>query len=145
MTVVCGERIDIGQHTMIGRNVTIRDNNGGHYINRVGYRNSRPVIIGEKAWLCEQSTIMPGVKIGNGAIIGANSVVTKDVPPYAIVGGVPAKVIRYRYDEETIRFLLDLKWWNKDVEWLRENWELLCDIDKLKVYCKNEKFDEGCK
>lgn len=93
MTVVCGERIDIGQHTMIGRNVTIRDNNGGHYINRVGYRNSRPVIIGEKAWLCEQSTIMPGVKIGDGAIVGACAYVTANVPANSLVSGNPAQIV----------------------------------------------------
>ena len=93
MTIVCGERIDIGQHTMIGRNVTIRDNNGGHYINRVGYRNSRPVIIGDKAWICEQSTIMPGVKIGDGAIVGACAYVTANVPANSLVSGNPAQIV----------------------------------------------------
>lgn len=105
----------------------------------------KPTEIGNDVWVGENVFFAGGLTIGDGAVVLAGAVVTKDVPPYAIVGGVPAKVIRYRYDEETIRFLLDLKWWNKDVEWLRENWELLCDIDKLKVYCKNEKFDEGCK
>ena len=64
----------------------------------------------------------------------AHAVVTKDVPPYAIVGGIPAKVIGYRYDEETIDFLLKIKWWNNDINWFKENWELLCDLDKLKAY-----------
>ena len=64
----------------------------------------------------------------------ANAVVTKDVPPYAIVGGVPAKVIGYRYDDETIQFLQKTKWWNNQPVWFEKNWRLLNDIDKLKEY-----------
>ncbi len=93
MTIICGDHIEIGQHTMIGRNVTIRDNNGGHYLNRIGYRNTRPVIIGDKVWLCEQATIMPGVKIGDGAIVGACSFVTSNVPANCLVSGNPAQVV----------------------------------------------------
>lgn len=92
LTVICADHIDIGKHTMIGRNVTIRDNNGGHYLNRPGYRNARPIVIGEKAWLCEQCTIMPGVKIGAGAIVGACSLVTSHVPAHTLVTGNPAQV-----------------------------------------------------
>lgn len=69
------------------------------------------VIIGNDVWIGSRSTILAGVNIGNGAIIGSGSVVTKDVPPYAIVGGVPAKVIRYRHDPETIERLLRTEWW----------------------------------
>lgn len=93
LTIICAEKIEIGEGVQIGRNVTIRDNNGNHYINRAGYKNSRPVIIGDKAWLCEGCTIMPGVKIGEGAIIGAHAFVTSNVPPYAMVSGNPAKVV----------------------------------------------------
>ena len=92
-TVICGERIEIGKNTMLGRHVTIRDNNGSHYINRQGYKNTRPVIIGDKVWLTEQSTVMPGVKIGDGAIIGALSLVIKNVPANALASGHPAEVI----------------------------------------------------
>lgn len=92
-TVICGERIEIGRGVMMGRNVTIRDNNGGHYLNRNGYKNTRPVIIGDKAWLCEQCVIMPGVKIGDGAIVGACSFVINKVPANAMVSGNPAKVV----------------------------------------------------
>lgn len=92
-TIICGEKIEIGRDVMIGRNVTIRDNNGNHYINRQGYKNTRPVIIGDKVWLCEGCTIMPGVKIGDGAIIGAHAFVTSNVPAHAVVAGNPAVIV----------------------------------------------------
>lgn len=92
-TCICGEYIEIGKDVQIGRNVTIRDNNGGHYINRSGYKNTRPVIIGDKAWLCEGCTIMPGVKIGEGAIVGAHAFVTQNVPAHSVVSGNPAQVV----------------------------------------------------
>ena len=89
-------------------------------------------VIGNDCWIGENVFLAGGVMVGDGAVVLAGAVVTKDVPPYAVVGGVPAKVMRYRYDEDTIRFLLDFKWWNKDRKWLRQHWELLCDIKKLK-------------
>ena len=92
-TIICGEYISIGERVMMGRNVTIRDNNGNHYISRRGYKNTRPVIIGDKVWLCEGCTIMPGVKIGEGAIVGAKSVVFSNVPAHSIVSGNPAVVV----------------------------------------------------
>ncbi len=92
-TIICGNKIEIGRDVKIGRNVTIRDNNGGHYINRGGYKDRRPVIIGDKAWLGEGCTIMPGVKIGDGAIIGALAFVTSNVPAHSIVSGNPAVVV----------------------------------------------------
>ena len=67
-------------------------------------------------------------------MILAHAVVTKDVPPYAIVAGVPAKIIDYRYDEDTIKWLLKVQWWNNSTAWFEKNWELLCDINKLKSY-----------
>ena len=73
-------------------------------------------IVGNDVWIGENSTILPGVKIGDGAIIGMNSVVTKDVEPYTIVGGNPARVIRKRFDNELIALLLQLKWWDKSIE-----------------------------
>ena len=93
LTIICGDRIEIGDNTMIGRNVTIRDNNGGHYMNRPGYKNSKKILIGEKAWLCEQCTIMPGVRIGDGGIVGACSLVTTNVPSNSLVSGNPAMVV----------------------------------------------------
>lgn len=92
-TIICGKKIVIGKDVKIGRNVTIRDNNGNHYINRCGYKNSRPVVIGDKVWLCEGCTVMPGVKIGDGAIIGAHAFVISNVPAHAMVSGNPAVVV----------------------------------------------------
>ena len=92
-TCICGEYIEIGKNVQIGRGVTIRDNNGNHYINRSGYKNTRPVIIGDKAWLCEGCTIMPGVKVGEGAIVGAHAFVTQNVPAHTVVSGNPAQVV----------------------------------------------------
>lgn len=94
LRVVCGEKIELMSDVGIGRNVTIRDTNGEHYMNTAGYRPTRPVVIGEKAWLCEACTIMPGVKIGRGGIVGAHSMVTKSVPAHALVSGSPAVVIQ---------------------------------------------------
>ena len=93
LTVVCGEHIEFGDRVMIGRNVTVRDNNGSHYINRQGYKNTKPVIIGDKVWLCESCTIMNGVRIGDGAIIGAKSFVISNVPAHAMVSGHPAQIV----------------------------------------------------
>ena len=70
------------------------------------------MIIANDVWIGYDSTIMPGIKIGNGAIIASKSVVTKDVPDYTIVGGNPAKVIKYRFDQKTIKALLEIAWWN---------------------------------
>ena len=92
------------------------------------------VKIGNDCWIGEGAFLVGGITIGDGAVILAHAVVTKDVPPYAIVGGVPAKIQKYRYDEETIDFLQKIQWWNSPIEWLQENWELLCDLDKLKKY-----------
>lgn len=88
--------------------------------------------IGSDCWIGEGAFLVGGIKIADGAVILAHAVVTKDIPPYAIVGGVPARILKYRYDEETIKFLLETQWWNKPIEWLRKNWELFSDIEKFK-------------
>jgi len=75
----------------------------------------KPVTLGNDVWIGRGALVKGGVAIGDGAIVAAHAVVTKDVPPYAIVGGVPAKVLRYRFDEATIRELLDLRWWDCDL------------------------------
>jgi virginiamycin A acetyltransferase len=77
-------------------------------------------VIGNDVWIGYEAVIMPGIHIGDGAIIGARAVVTKDVPPYTIVGGVPAKKIRKRYPEQTIQRLLQLQWWNWPFDKIRQ-------------------------
>ena len=79
--------------------------------------NKGDIIIGNDVWIGYEAVILSGVTIGDGAIIGARAVVTKDVAPYSIVGGVPAKEIHKRYDSQTIERLVQLKWW----DWPEEN------------------------
>ncbi|MCP5375247.1 MAG: CatB-related O-acetyltransferase [Rickettsiaceae bacterium] len=78
--------------------------------------NKGDTVIGNDVWIGNSATIMPGVKIGHGAIIGTNTLVTKDVAPYTIVGGNPGKLIRNRFDQQTIDFLLELAWWDWPIE-----------------------------
>ena len=78
------------------------------------------IVIGNDVWIGYEAVILAGVTIGDGAVIGARAVVTKDVPPYAIVGGVPARVIRSRFPEETVKALLRLKWWDWAAERIQE-------------------------
>lgn len=86
------------------------------------------VEIGNDVWIGDRSLILGGVKIGDGAIIGAGAVVVKDVAPFSIVGGVPAKEIRKRFTDGQINFLLDFRWWDKDEKWLRSNAHLFRDM-----------------
>ena len=94
LRIICGDKIEIQSDVGIGRNVTIRDTNGKHYLNTVGYRITRPIVIGEKSWLCESCSILPGVKLGNGTIVGINSTVTKSTKPHSLVSGSPATVVQ---------------------------------------------------
>lgn len=87
------------------------------------------VCIGNDVWIGDSAMIMQGVTIGDGAVIAAGAVVTQNVAPYSIVGGVPAKLIRKRFDEKTIEKLLADKWWNKSEEWIREHSALFTSVD----------------
>lgn len=90
-------------------------------------------VVGNDVWIGYDTTIMPGIHIGDGAIIASKSVVVKDVPPYTIVGGNPAQVIKSRFDEPTIKKLLEIKWWNWDIKKITDNLEVITggDIEKL--------------
>lgn len=89
------------------------------------------VKIGNDVWIGSNVLILGGVEIGDGAIIAAGSIVLKNVPPYAIIGGVPAKVIKYRFHEEQVKFLSKIKWWDKSPNWLSEHAELFSNIENF--------------
>ena len=93
-----------------------------------------PVQIGNDVWIGTNATLLGGITIGDGAIIAAGAVVTKDVAPYSIVGGVPAKLIKMRFDEEDIQFLLDFRWWEKSEDWIRTHADLFADIKTFKTH-----------
>lgn len=91
-------------------------------------------VIGNDVWIGRESVIMPGVQIGDGAVIAAYSVVTKDVPPYCVAGGNPARVVKKRFaDDELTELLLRLKWWNFEGERLADFLPVLCDCDLERV------------
>ncbi|WP_321471601.1 DapH/DapD/GlmU-related protein [Halarcobacter sp.] len=92
------------------------------------FRKVQKVIIGHDTWIGHGAVIMPGVKVGNGAIIGSNAVVTKDVPPYAIVAGVSAKILKYRFSKDIIDKLEEIAWWNWSHEEIKERIDDLKDI-----------------
>lgn len=135
-----GDKLIIGKFCMIASNVTFIMNGANHLTDAIssypfaifdeGWKDamdgkSYPVkgdtIIGNDVWIGYNATIMPGVTIGDGAIIATGSVVTKDVEPYTIVGGNPAKEIKKRFSDEQISKLLELQWWNWDIEKITEN------------------------
>ena len=86
-------------------------------------------IVGNDVWIGQHVTIMPGVHIGDGAIIGANSVVASDIPPYTVAVGNPCRVVRKRFGDEFIAYLLELKWWDWDIEKIEANFEALSSGD----------------
>lgn len=96
------------------------------------------ILIGNDVWIGYGVHIMDGVSIGDGAIVAANSLVTKDVEPYSIVGGIPAKHIKYRFDESQRTSLLLSKWWDKDPDWIRENADRFRNIDDFLKFLDND-------
>ena len=99
------------------------------------------VQIGNDVWIGSNVLIKGGVSIGNGAVIGMGSVVVKDVPPFSIVGGVPAKVIRYRFTEEQRLALAEYDWWDRDIAWLEEHSALFSNIDSFMSHLVTKKED----
>ena len=87
----------------------------GKDVEAIPFVSQKLTEIGNDVWIGNGAALMTGVKVGDGAIVAAGAVVTHDVPPYAIVGGVPARVIKYRFDEATIKELLELQWWRYDI------------------------------
>lgn len=89
------------------------------------------ITIENDVWIGANAIVVDGVNISNGAIVAAGAVVTKDVPPYAIVGGIPAKIICYRFEKNEIERLLQLKWWDKDIKYLKNNFKKFHNIKEL--------------
>ena len=149
-----GDKLVIGKFCAIAKDVKFIMNGANHLMNCFttypfqifgnGWEKVMPkiedlpnkgdTIIGNDVWIGYDSLIMPGVKIGDGAIIASRSVVVGNIEPYSIVGGNPARLIRKRYDEEVINLLLKLKWWDWDVEKITANLETLVsqDFEKLR-------------
>lgn len=100
--------------------------------------NKGDTIIGNDVWIGNDVTFMPGIKVGDGAIIASKSVVTKDVEPYSIVGGNPAQIIRKRFSDEVIDKLLEIKWWNWSIDKIAHHGSLLLDnnLDNLVTLCE---------
>ncbi|MCL4165963.1 UNVERIFIED_CONTAM: hypothetical protein GTU68_045561 [Idotea baltica] len=101
------------------------------------YNEYEKVVLGNDVWIGSEAIIMSGVTIGNGAIVAAGAVVTKNVKPYEIVGGVPAKNIKFRFDAELIEFIEKSEWWNESEEFFKENYKIFLDNNEFIKYFKN--------
>ena len=120
-------RIGTGQHPLDGlstNSMVHRDcfTLDGHFgvakEHRMDFKQTLPVTVGNDVWIGANVIIMDGITIGDGAVIGSGAIVTKDIPPYAVAVGVPAKVIRYRFDQETVERLIKSAWWDRPVEFI---------------------------
>lgn len=101
------------------------------YFDEILLTQGRSIIIENDVWIGSNVILMGGINIGNGAIIGAGAVVTKDVPAYAVVGGVPSKVIRYRFPDDKIKKLLASEWWNKPADWIKLHAQDFRNVDEF--------------
>lgn len=95
------------------------------------YENKYVVIIGNDVWIGSGVMVLGGVKIGDGAILAAGALITKDVEPYTIVGGIPAQHIKKRFSDEYIEFLKAFKWWEKPIDWIKANADSFSDIESF--------------
>lgn len=108
---------------------------GFTYVNKQKFSEnidrSYHTIIGNDVWIGDSALLLEGIKIGDGAVVAAGAVVTKDVPPYAVVAGIPAKIIRYRFKEDEIESLLKIKWWDQSADWLKMHADSFENIDSF--------------
>lgn len=144
-----GDKLVIGKFCAIASGIEFVMNGANHQMNAVTtypfgimsngwekiafHLDNLPIkgdtVIGNDVWIGQNVTVMPGVSIGDGAIIAANSTVTKNIPAYHIAGGNPATIIRKRFDDELVQYLLDIKWWNWSAEKIFNNLEILCSAN----------------
>ena len=118
---------------------TIRHfNDNLHFDEFPRHSSGAAVLIGNDVWIGNNVSILAGVEIGNGAIVGANALVTKNVPPYAIVGGVPAKIIRYRFSNEDIHYLENLSWWDWTDEQIQKYAKHFSSVQALRGVLEND-------
>nr|WP_287412819.1 CatB-related O-acetyltransferase [Pseudodesulfovibrio sp.] len=149
------DKLIIGKYCSIGSGATfIMAGNQGHRYDWIstypfhyqpdfteakdGYIPQGDTIIGNDVWIGTEAIIMPGITIGNGAVIAARAVVTREVPDYTIVGGNPAKPIRTRFNKDDIEKLLKLKWWDWSEDKIKRNLDLLCSKDISLLYSNNK-------
>ena len=153
-----GDKLIIGKFCQIASGVNFVMNGANHQMNAPstypfyifgGWEQQTPplsemplkgdTVVGNDVWIGQNATVLPGVHIGDGAIIGLNSVVACDVPPYTVVAGNPAKVIRKRFDDELIDLLEKLQWWNLSVEKINSLIPILTcsDLEKVKKELRN--------
>ena len=148
-----GDKLIIGKFCAIAKGIEFIMNGANHRINSIttypfnimgnGWEKSAPslselklkgdTIVGNDVWIGQNVTVLPAVHIGDGAIIGANSVVAKDIPPYSVAVGNPCEVKRKRFDEDLIEYLLQIKWWDWNTEKIFKNMEALCSGDLSKI------------
>jgi virginiamycin A acetyltransferase len=139
-----GDRLVIGRFCSLGAGTRFVMNGGNHHTTWLttypfpifghgweaampaSWPNKGDTIVGNDVWFGHDALVMPGISIGDGAIVATRAVVTKDVPPYAIVGGNPATVLRHRFDEPTIARLLAVRWWDWDVAKITRNVRAIC-------------------
>ena len=148
-----GDKLIIGKFCAIAKGIEFIMSGANHRIDSIttypfnimgnGWEKSSPslsdlklkgdTIIGNDVWIGQNVTILPAVHIGDGAIIGANSVVAKNIPPYSVAVGNPCEVKRKRFDEDLIEYLLKIKWWDWNAEKIFKNMEALCSGDLSKI------------
>ena len=139
-----GDKLIIGKFCMIASGVSFIMNGANHLTDSISsypfaifghewenamvgktYPSKGDTIIGNDVWIGHNVTIMPGIQIGDGVILATNSTVTKNVEPYSIMGGNPAKLIKKRFSEQQIKWLLNTQWWNWDIEKITKNVHIL--------------------
>jgi acetyltransferase-like isoleucine patch superfamily enzyme len=104
---------------------------GTTFVESSRFEELAPLVIGNDVWIGAEAVITGGVNIGHGAIVGAGAVVVSDIPDYAVYGGVPARLIRFRFSPEQIAWLQQFAWWDRDEQWLRDHAHLFSDISAL--------------